>query len=215
MYGDISLKQDWNALETLLSDYRVATILCSNQSLKTRFISRMLSSSRPKNKVISYIDIDTMFTVFLEDHSNISYANHLYLFRPRGEDLDDVIKEICSLNTLIETVIFDSVTSFYNLQGQGVSSSSVNRKLGLYLALLKMTVSRSNGRILFTSMGRARKMKWGDSWYLSYAGGKLLRRRSDLILELNYGTTYSEVSILKCQGEYLNGASLKLDTEYI
>ncbi len=215
MYGDISLKQNWNVLDTLLLDYKVATILCSNQSLKTKFISRILSSSSANNKVISYIDIDTMFTVFLEDHPNISYAKHLYLFRPRGEDLDDVIKEICSLNTLIDNVFFDSVTSFYNLQGQGVSSSSVNRKLGLYLALLKMAVSRSNGKILFTSMRRARKIKGEESWHLSYAGGKLLRRRSDLILELEYGPTYSLVSVLKYHGKYLNGASLKLDVEYI
>ncbi len=210
------MNRDLRILETLLSNYSVATLLCDDQESKVRFISKMLAVNQPQNKVIIYIDIDTMFTVFLEDHMDLPYAEYLHLFRPEVEELDDVIAEICSLNPpRIDTVIFDSVTSFYNLQRDGTDSSKVNRKLGLHLALLKIATSRSGGRIMFTSMRRARKKKGEESWYHTHAGGKLLRRRSDLILELKKSIVNLEVSILKCPDLALNGVNLNLDADYV
>ncbi len=205
-------------LKALLSNFTVATLLCDDQESKMRFISRMLMSEQRRDRVIVYIDMDTAFTVFLEDHDFLPYAKALRLFRPEVEELGEVISNVCSLNPpRIDTIIFDSVTSFYNFQGGGgANSSMLNRRLGLYLALLNMAVSTSEGRVLFTSMMRARKRKGEESWYLSYAGGRLLRRRSDLILELKKNKAaagHLEVLILKCSDSSLNGVSLNLDGE--
>ncbi len=206
----------WRVPEDLFSDCTVATLLCDDQKSKTRFISRILAAKHRGGRVIAYIDMDSMFTVFLEDQEELPYIEDLYLFRSGGEDLDDVVAGVCSLSPpRIDTVVFDSVTSFYNLQGGGADSSRANRRLGLYLALLSGAVFRSGGRIIFTSMLRARKRKGEESWYLSYAGGRLLRRRSDLILKLSGDAGYLDVSVLKCRDGSLRGVNLHLDFEHV
>ena len=168
-----------------------------------------------KDKISVYIDIDTAFTVFLENNQNLSYAKYLYIFRPKITNLDDVIAEICSLNpACLDTIVLDSVTSFYSLQGNS-TIMNLNRKLGIYVSLLQMAVSRSNGRIIFTSMIRARKKNDDKSWYMFYAGGRLLRKRSDLILELKSKNKDLDISILKSPDVSRTDTKLSLNGKYI
>lgn len=211
----ISLNRDWKILKNLISDSTIITILCDNQESKTKFLSNILTLRKLDNKVSIYLDIDTNFTVFLENQKELPYTDYLYVFRPNDNNIDKIISEICSFNpTLLDIVIFDSISSFYNTQKEIETSSSMNRKLGRYISLLQMVVSRSNGHIIFTSMTRARK-KRDETWYISYAGGRLLRKRSNLILELNNNKLGLEVSILKSPESTMIGSKLNLNEEYI
>lgn len=213
--NSISLNRDWIILKNLISDSTIITILCDNQESKTQFLSNILSLRKLDNLVSIYLDIDTNFTVFLENQKKLSYTEYLYIFRPNDNNIDDIISEICSFSpTVLDTVVFDSISSFYNTQKETETSSSMNRRLGRYISLLQMLVSRSNGHIIFTSMTRARK-KRDETWYISYAGGRLLRKRSDLILELKNNKLEHEVSILKCPDATLIGSKLNLNEEYI
>jgi len=163
-----------------------------------------------------YLDIDTNFTVFLEDHHDLSNLDNLFIFRHNGVNLIDVVTDISSFNSsYVDTIVFDSVTSFYGLQNDNETSSSLNRRLGLYLSLLQAVVSRSNGLIIFTSMTRARKSQYDESWYFSYAGGRLLRKRSDLILELKTKKQQFDVSILKSPNDALSNIKLNLNRKYV
>ncbi len=208
---------DLEDVKSLLSDSMVTALFCDNQKVKTEFISKMLSWRRGDEAgVIIYLDIDTAFTVFVEDHAELPYAEHLRLFQPRENNIDDEIAGINALNGVqVDTVIFDSVTSLYNLRMDGMDSGKVNQRLGLYLALLIMTVSRSGGRLLLTSMMRAGKRgEDSDFWFRTYAGGRLLRKRSDLILRLGREASGQlQVSVLKSRDPSLEGAMLHLDVE--
>ena len=192
------------------------TILCDNQISKIQFLSNILMFRWSQDNISIYLDIDTNFTVFLEDHHDLSNLDNLFIFRHNGVNLIDVVTDISSFNSsYVDTIVFDSVTSFYGLQNDNETSSSLNRRLGLYLSLLQAVVSRSNGLIIFTSMTRARKSQYDESWYFSYAGGRLLRKRSDLILELKTKKQQFDVSILKSPNDALSNIKLNLNRKYV
>jgi hypothetical protein len=189
---------DWPSLSNLISQSEVVTLLCSDQWLKVNFISKILSLKYPSKKLVIYLDIDTFFTVFLEDMEKSNYVNSLLIFRVKPDNLSNIINDVCSLNqSNIGTIILDSVSSYYHLFSTDIKASEVNRKLGLHLALLKMITSRGQGQIILTSLRRAKKKKGEKAWHISYAGGKLLQIRSELILELTKRGELIEVSILK------------------
>jgi hypothetical protein len=210
------LDLDLDGVKSLLSDSVVTALFCDDQKVKTEFISRILSWRRETGAAgaVIYLDIDTAFTVFVEDHTELPYAENLRLFRPGENEIDEVVAGINSLSGVqIDTIVFDSVTALYNLRADGTPSSKVNQRLGLYLALLTMAVStRSGGHLLLTSMMRAGK-KGEDKqiWYKTYAGGRLLRKRSDLILRLNRKALGRiGVSVLKSRDPSFEGATLQL-----
>ncbi|MCL4437315.1 MAG: hypothetical protein M1503_04900 [Thaumarchaeota archaeon] len=216
---------DLAGVKGLLSDSKVTALFCDDQKVKTEFISEILSwrhggeggaGEEGAAGVIIYLDIDTAFTVFVESHAELPYAESLRVFRPRDNDIDDVVAGVNSLSGVqIDTVVFDSVTSLYNLRRDGMDSSKVNQSLGLYLALLTMAASRSGGRLLLTSMMRAGKRgEDKDAWFKTYAGGRLLRKRSDLILRLSRDASgLLEVSVLKSRDPLLEGATLHFKLE--
>ncbi len=192
------------------------TLICDDQLTKTQFLSNILMFRGSQNRISIYLDIDTNFTVFLEDYHDLSNLNNLFIFRIKGTNLNDVVTDISSFgSSYVDTIVFDSVSSFYSIQSDIMTSSSLNRRLGLYLSLLQTVVSRSNGIIIFTSMTRARKRQDDESWYFSYAGGRLLRKRSNLILELKSKKQNFEVSILKSPDDTLLGIKLNLNRKYI
>jgi len=210
------LNHDWAILKRLLSDSTVVTLLCDNQISKIQLLSNILMFRWSQDSISIYLDIDTNFTVFLEDHHDLSNLDNLFIFRHNGVNLIDVVTDISSFNSsYVDTIVFDSVTSFYGLQNDNETSSSLNRRLGLYLSLLQAVVSRSNGLIIFTSMTRARKSQYDESWYFSYAGGRLLRKRSDLILELKTKKQQFDVSILKSPNDALSNIKLNLNRKYV
>ena len=210
------MNHNWTILKKLLSESAVVTLICDNQLSKIQFLSNILMFRGSQNRISIYLDIDTNFTVFLEDHYNLSNLDNLFIFRIKGTNLNDVTTDISSFSSsYVDTIVFDSVSSYYSLQNDNITSSNLNRRLGLYLSLLQVVVSRSNGFIIFTSMTRARKRQDDDSWYFSYAGGRLLRKRSDLILELKSKKQQFEVDVLKSPDDTLLGIKLNLDRKYV
>ncbi len=210
------MNHNWTILKKLLSESAVVTLICDNQLSKIQFLSNILMFRGSQNRISIYLDIDTNFTVFLEDHYDLSNLDNLFIFRIKGTNLNDVTTDISSFSSsYVDTIVFDSVSSYYSLQNDNITSSNLNRRLGLYLSLLQVVVSRSNGFIIFTSMTRARKRQDDDSWYFSYAGGRLLRKRSDLILELKSKKQQFEVDVLKSPDDTLLGIKLNLDRKYV
>ncbi len=200
----------------VLSESAVVTLICDDQLTKIQFLTNILTFRGSQDKTSIYLDIDTNFTVFLEDHHDLSNLEKLFIFGINRTNLIDVVTDITSFgSSYVDTIIFDSVSSFYSIQSDNITSSSLNRRLGLYLSLLQTVISRSNGFIIFTSMTRARKRQDDESWYFSYAGGRLLRKRSDLILELKNKKQQFEVSVLKSPDNTLLGNKLNLNRKYI
>jgi len=171
---------------------------------------------RSQNRISIYLDIDTNFTIFLEDNHDSPNINNLFIFRVKEKNLNDVVADISSIgSSSVDTIVFDSVSMFYSFKNDNITSSNQNRRLGVYLSLLQVVMARSNGVIILTSMTRARKRQDDDSWYFSYAGGRLLRKRSDLILELKSNEQQFEVSVLKSPDEARLGIKLNLDRKNV
>jgi len=210
------LNCDWAILKKLLIESNIVTLICDNQLSKVQFLSNILMFRRSQNRISIYLDIDTNFTIFLEDNHDSPNINNLFIFRIKEKNLNDVVADISSIgSSSVDTIVFDSVSTFYSFKNDNITSSNQNRRLGVYLSLLQVVMARSNGVIILTSMTRARKRQDDDSWYFSYAGGRLLRKRSDLILELKSNEQQFEVSVLKSPDEARLGIKLNLDRKNV
>jgi len=210
------LNRDWAILKKLLIESNIVTLICDNQLSKVQFLSNILMFRRSQNRISIYLDIDTNFTIFLEDNHDSPNINNLFIFRVKEKNLNDVVADISSIgSSSVDTIVFDSVSTFYSFKNDNITSSNQNRRLGVYLSLLQVVMARSNGVIILTSMTRARKRQDDDSWYFSYAGGRLLRKRSDLILELKSNEQQFEVSVLKSPDEARLGIKLNLDRKNV
>ena len=207
---------DWAILKKLLIESNIVTLICDNQLSKVQFLSNILMFRRSQNRISIYLDIDTNFTIFLEDNHDSPNINNLFIFRIKEKNLNDVVADISSIgSSSVDTIVFDSVSTFYSFKNDNITSSNQNRRLGVYLSLLQVVMARSNGVIILTSMTRARKRQDDDSWYFSYAGGRLLRKRSDLILELKSNEQQFEVSVLKSPDEARLGIKLNLNRKNV
>jgi len=210
------LNRDWAILKKLLIESKVVTLICDNQLSKIQFLSNILMFRQSQNRISIYLDIDTNFTIFLEDNHDSPNINNLFIFRVKEKNLNDVVADISSIgSSSVDTIVFDSVSMFYSFKNDNITSSNQNRRLGVYLSLLQVVMARSNGVIILTSMTRARKRQDDDSWYFSYAGGRLLRKRSDLILELKSNEQQFEVSVLKSPDEARLGIKLNLNRKNV
>ncbi|MDP6641450.1 MAG: hypothetical protein QF381_03335 [Nitrososphaerales archaeon] len=210
------MNRDWAILKKLLIESNIVTLICDNQLSKVQFLSNILMFRRSQNRISIYLDIDTNFTIFLEDNHDSPNINNLFIFRIKEKNLNDVVADISSIgSSSVDTIVFDSVSTFYSFKNDNITSSNQNRRLGVYLSLLQVVMARSNGVIILTSMTRARKRQDDDSWYFSYAGGRLLRKRSDLILELKSNEQQFEVSVLKSPDEARLGIKLNLDRKNV
>ena len=210
------MNRDWAILKKLLIESNIVTLICDNQLSKVQFLSNILMFRRSQNRISIYLDIDTNFTIFLEDNHDSPNINNLFIFRVKEKNLNDVVADISSIgSSSVDTIVFDSVSTFYSFKNDNITSSNQNRRLGVYLSLLQVVMARSNGVIILTSMTRARKRQDDDSWYFSYAGGRLLRKRSDLILELKSNEQQFEVSVLKSPDEARLGIKLNLDRKNV
>lgn len=210
------MNRDWAILKKLLIESNIVTLICDNQLSKVQFLSNILMFRRSQNRISIYLDIDTNFTIFLEDNHDSPNINNLFIFRVKEKNLNDVVADISSIgSSSVDTIVFDSVSTFYSFKNDNITSSNQNRRLGVYLSLLQVVMARSNGVIILTSMTRARKRQDDDSWYFSYAGGRLLRKRSDLILELKSNEQQFEVSVLKSPDEARLGIKLNLNRKNV
>ncbi|HJN57456.1 MAG: hypothetical protein QF812_03165 [Nitrososphaerales archaeon] len=210
------MNRDWAILKKLLIESNIVTLICDNQLSKVQFLSNILMFRRSQNRISIYLDIDTNFTIFLEDNHDSPNINNLFIFRVKEKNLNDVVADISSIgSSSVDTIVFDSVSMFYSFKNDNITSSNQNRRLGVYLSLLQVVMARSNGVIILTSMTRARKRQDDDSWYFSYAGGRLLRKRSDLILELKSNEQQFEVSVLKSPDEARLGIKLNLNRKNV
>jgi len=200
---------DWAVVYALIDDSYITTLLCSDQESKLLLLSRVVGRVSDQEGVAIYIDLDTAFTALLERCEAFHGAEDLLVIRPEGGFIDEAIAYICSLNIpSVKLIVFDSTTTFYSLRGGGEDASSLNMKLGLYLALLRKAALKSGGRLIFTSMRRS--SRGGGIWHTSYPGGRLLKRRSDLMLELSMDEGFLTVSVVKCRGGITQGRRLIL-----
>ena len=179
----------------------INTLIFDDPLVKTSFISAVVSSNLKRSGLTIYLDLDTTFTVHLQQgFINITKPEELVIFTPDGRELDDLMAQIFSLNlSERDLIIFDSATAFHHIHGNTSSFISLNRKMGLYLAFLDGLAQRYGVTTLILSMLRYKKNKIGgpNSWFTSPSGGRVLEKKSSMILSLTTEYPGIKAKVLK------------------
>ena len=183
-----------------LTQSGINTVLCVDQSSKSAFTSKVVSSAL-RNKVVSYIDLDTAFSAYLRaGFITVQGTENLLLYTPEGKNIEKAVIQVCSVrHPTLGLLVFDSVTTFYHLFSDTADFGDLNRRIGLYLSMFQSLASRLNVAIVVISMLRAKKaVKSGvESWFPSASGGRVLAKSSTLIISLNEQHQKLRITMMK------------------
>ena len=182
--------------------------------VKTSFMARVITSASSKKGLTVYLDLDTAFTVHLQHGIiRVDRPEDLLVYTPDSAELDGVMAEVCSMRlSERDLIIFDSVTAFQNVRGSTTDASTLNRKIGVYLALLQDLGARYRATILITTMLRSRKIGTGptETWFSSPSGGRVLKKQKGIMLSLKREDTKVLAEILKHPDRAREGSRLYL-----
>lgn len=152
---------------------------------------------RLQTGMVVYIDLDTSFTASLM----IRRANYdnLTIILPKADEVEEALLVLLSWTTpRMSLLVLDSVTTFNQIIGGLTSFTSKNRKLGLYLALLRGLASRASAPIIVTShWGYARAKRGTDDWTRHYAGGRVLDHHSSNIYSATMNDEEISIKVIK------------------
>jgi hypothetical protein len=205
------LSTGFNSLDFLVGGFlrdNINLVLFDNSFSRNFFIWKTVSSCLNRGGLVHYVDLDTIFTAYLEHEAKPRIpVDDLLIFNPSQAEINDVISRICSIRVHCpDLVVFDSVNMFYNLFQSGISFGELNRMLGVYLSLLQSFSTRMNTVVLITSLARAKKTDTASSsWSQSYPGGRVLTGRSGLIMSITVGVGYLRVRMEKHPNLILTG----------
>jgi len=182
-------------LELLLTD-GISTFLFDQPGTRDILMLKIVRERLQTGKVV-YIDLDTSFTASLM----IRRANYdnLTIILPKGHEVEEALLVLLSWTTpSMSLLVLDSVTTFNQIIGGLTSFTSKNRKLGLYLALLRELASRASAPIVVTShWGYARAKLGTDDWTRHYSGGRVLDHHSSNIYSANMNDEEISIKVIK------------------
>ncbi len=184
------MKRLENSRLKLLLTEGISTFLFDQPGTRDRLMLEIVKE-RLQTGMVVYIDLDTSFTASLR----IRRANYdnLTIILPKGDEVEEALLVLLSWTTpRMSLLVLDSVTTFNQIIGGLTSFTSKNRKLGLYLALLRELAMRASAPIVVTShWGYTRAKRGTDYWTRHYAGGRVLDHHSSNI----YSATMSDGDI--------------------
>lgn len=188
---------EWGDMKLILQSSMVNTILCDNPTSKNIFLTNIVLENLKPNSVSIYIDLHTFFTVHIKRiEKPIENLGNLVIMIPRENTLDEIIAYVSSIHkSKVNMITLDSVTTFYQLFRNGSSFGDLNRRLGVYLSILKSCSQAHKSIVLIASLARSRNLK--GSWVISYSGGRALKKISDVILRVRSDQKRVEVDVLK------------------
>ena len=198
-----------------LMEGKVNTFLFDTSQLRTHSLWKAVSFCLEKGGLVYYIDLDTAFTVFLEQKVKSSPGlRNLVLFTPALGEVEDVFSQVLSVKAHPpKLIVVDSASAFYRFFEPEVSSGEVNRALGLYLSMLQNFAFKHGTCILVTSLVRAKKLKSSGSWAPFYPGGRVLNEKSGLILMFKSMSGFFQVKVLKHPSKSLVGSVYRISVD--
>lgn len=196
-------------LKHLIEPGKLTTVLCDDSDARTAFVAPKVFAELAEGAVVAYIDLDTQFTVFVRNLPRPPQGlENLLVFHPDAASMDDVVVHVCStMSPDLELIVFDSVTTFYHVFGGTSNFGRLNQKLGVYLSLFRRVMQSENTSILLTSLAKARKpSKPGvEEWKVAYAGGRVLARASQVLVEVHRKDGFLLATLLKHPRQNLVG----------
>jgi hypothetical protein len=143
---------------------------------------------------VSYIDLDTTFTAYLNAGLLRSSGSKVDIYLPSEGTLVPMIRDVIESMGESRLVIFDSVNSFYNLFPAKIETGDLNHLLSVLLMLLVRRGLDENVPVLTTSMLRYRKDR---GWVQSPASRRLLKQKSAVRISVERSADDIAVSILE------------------
>lgn len=194
----------------ILEKSSLNVILSEDGFTKTFFAANIVDYVLGEGTVV-YVDLDTIFTAFLNtmihDSENL---DNLLIFQPDEQTVEKTMAQVCSLSSpYLKFIVLDSMTTLYHLF-DGKGPSDVNRKVSIYLSLLQSMSKRFDIPVLVTSMMRARRMgQTGPRpWLTSPTGGRALLR-AKIVLKLSKTSSHINIDAIK-HNETFIGKTFKL-----
>lgn len=189
-------------------------LLCSAPYAKTVFLAGIVSQTLNDGGSVFYIDLDSIFTVYLRHGVyEMPRSENLSLFNPNVLEIDETIAKICSVNhSDLNLIVLDSVNTFYHQFDRESPFSGLNRYLSVCLSLLKDLSRRVGAAVVVCSLPVARReaSQGRYSWVLSHPGGRVLKFKSELMMNIDGAGRDLVVDVLKSPGKKGNGVKLRL-----
>lgn len=189
-------------------------LLCSAPYVKTAFLAGIVSQTLDDGGSVFYIDLDTIFTVYLRHGVyEVPRSENLSIFNPGVLEIDETIAKICSVNHHdLKLIVLDSVNTFYHQFDSGSQFSGLNRYLSVCVSLLKDLSRRVGAAVAVSSLPVARRAasQGRYSWVLSHPGGRVLKLKSELMMSIDGAGRDLVVEVLKSPGTKQNGVKLRL-----
>lgn len=188
---NLEINYDINKLNKLIRG-SLNTVIFNRPQTKNRILEKIINTVNNKGLVF-YIDLETKFRVNLEQEIiRLKKPENLIVFSIIKNSLDNIIAQICSSNcNENDIIILDSINAL-NKKTENNVLSKVNRKLGIYLSLLK-DISDENGTTVLiitnfiikkniideVDLNKFRKTK------LIPLGGRVIKKISNNIISIN------------------------------
>ena len=188
---NLEINYDINKLNRLIRG-SLNTVIFNRPQTKNRILEKIINTVN-NNGLVFYIDLETKFRVNLEQEIiRLKKPENLIVFSMIKNSLDNIIAQICSSNcNENDIIILDSINAL-NKKTENNVLPKVNRKLGIYLSLLK-DISCENGTTVLiitnfiikksiideVDLNKFRKTK------LIPLGGRVIKKISNNIISIN------------------------------
>jgi hypothetical protein len=190
------MKRLENSRAKLLVTKGISTFLFDQPDTRNALMQKIVQESMQVGLVV-YVDLDTSFTASLRS-SRVNHKN-LRIILPKGDEVEEALLVLLSWTTpRMSLLVLDSVTIFNQIIGGLSSFTSKNRKLGLYLALLRELSSRASAPMIVTSHWGYKRVKPGaDDWTRHYSGGRVLEHHSTNIYSAAMNDEDISIQVMK------------------
>ena len=163
--------------EFIVNSSNLNIIVGEDNFVKTFFVANIVKSTLREGGLVIYVDLDTVFTAFFDLMVHgATNLERLFILTPNSDTIEKVMIYVCSiLSPHVKLIVLDSITTFFHLLKDG-GPADINRKISVYLNLLRGLARRANRYIIITSMMRAKKTAGTEpeSWFPSPTGGRAL-----------------------------------------
>ncbi len=188
---NLEISYDINKLNKIIKG-SLNTIIFDKPQTKNRVLEKIINNIN-NNGLVFYIDLETKFRVNIEQEIiRLKKPENLIVFSIIKNNLDNIIAQICSSNcNENDIIILDSINAL-NKKTENNILTKINRKLGIYLSLLK-DISCKNGTTIVVitnfiikknnideiTLNKFRKTK------LIPLGGRVIKKMSNNIISIN------------------------------
>lgn len=199
----------------MIKESELNFIISDDNFTKSYFNAHVVSQVLKKGNTVVYLDIDTIFSVFLKKLvPNLINSDNLIIFTPNSNEIEKIIVKLCATNMpYLKLIVIDSLTILYHVLAKGLKSSIVNYRINFYLNLLKKFVTSFQIPIILTGMTRAKKNYFIESktWLTSTADNKFL---SNVLLKISIKDNYIQINVIKHNNSSLLGKVLLLPINF-